>query len=63
MPKRKVPSLEELQKIAFTYAVNTLKNRKFGVGDLDDDAYKACMDNIVQALIGAWAAGYAEGRR
>lgn len=52
------PTIAELQDRAFKYTADTLRKTPFHVGELDDVAFKRCMDEIVQALVHAWASGY-----
>ncbi len=62
MPKRKTPSLPELQAIANEYARKTLLLTPFHLVGLDDEDFEKAMNAITQAIVSAWAAGYAKGR-
>jgi hypothetical protein len=61
MAKRAL-NLVDLQNRANAYAQLVVQQTNFQLGDLDEDNFKASMHAIMQALVSAWAAGFAAGR-
>lgn len=62
MAKRKPLDLRELQDAANTYAREAFASAPLHLGSLNADEFNAAAGAIVEALVRAWAAGFAAGR-
>lgn len=61
MPRKKIVDVQELQKKATDYAKGKLTTVSFNIGGLEEEDFGKAMNVILQQLVLAYAAGYAEG--